>query len=67
MAGLTENPMGTWNLSYGKTCPRAAMQPLSDWDQGAWGEVIIEWFGLDGTSKDHLIHPVPAQDRDIFH
>lgn len=66
MVGLTETPTGTWNLSYGKRHPTVAMQPLSDQDQGAWGEAIIEWFRLEEAFRDHLIHPAPALGRGVF-
>lgn len=30
------------------------------------GVHMIEWFGLEGTFKDHIIQP-PCHGRDIFH
>lgn len=42
VTGRTGAPRGNWNMSYRKTFPTAAVQPLSDWDWGALGDVTRE-------------------------
>jgi len=39
----------------------------AEFSQVIMGEfVIVEWFGLEGTFKDHPVQP-PTRGRDIFH
>lgn len=35
--------------------------------RNAQNYILIEWFGLEETFKDHLVQPPPAMGRDVFH